>query len=101
VLDVGRVGGGHGGEEGGVDLGDEARKLRRHPVGKARGDPLLVGARRAALGLRAPRRRGKDDVAVVGHGTIHRGHKPAPGFALRQRGTAFNAAENNRLAVHK
>ena len=49
VLDIGRAGGGHRGEEGGVEFGDEGRKLGRHAVGKARGDAFVVGARRAAL----------------------------------------------------
>src|SRR5262249_17319960 len=77
VLDIGRVGGGYGREERGIELGDEGRKLRRHAIGKARSDAFLVGARGPALGLCTPGRRREDNVAVVGHGTIRRAHEPA------------------------
>jgi hypothetical protein len=70
VLDVGRALGRDRGEERGIELGDEGGKLAGHVVGKAGGDALVVAVRRGALGLRAPRGRGEDDIAVGAHGRI-------------------------------
>src|SRR5262249_25791572 len=58
------------GRDRGTELGDEGRKARGTGMGEARGDWFMVGARGAALGLRTSDRRRKDDVTVVGHGTI-------------------------------
>src|SRR5262249_19350447 len=74
---------------------DERGEIGRDVVGKARRDALLVRARRAALGLGAPRRRGEDDVAVVGHA---RSLASAVPMSQRLRGGTVGQREYDRSA---
>src|SRR5436309_6207129 len=79
MLDIGRTGRRDGAEERRVKLADDGCKLAGHPLRKTCGDTLLIGARRAALRLRAPRGGGEDEVAIVAHGVLRGACEPGRG----------------------
>ena len=83
MLDIGRAGCGDRGQERGVEAGDEGRELRGNPVGKTRRDALCIEVCRPTLRLRASRRGGKDDVAVIGDDVACRWSRGPPDHLLR------------------